>query len=59
VFSIVKTGRLTLIMDVVEQEMASRTMKRVAQRTTSTYMRSSEASIISCYPFNECRELEF
>jgi len=27
---------------VVEQEIASRTMKRVAQRTTSTFMRSAE-----------------
>jgi len=33
---------------VSEQEMASRTMKRVAQRTTSTYMRSAEGSGVRC-----------
>jgi len=34
--------------DAVEQEMASRSMRRVAQRTTSMSMRSAEASGVCC-----------
>lgn len=34
--------------NAVEQEMASRSMRRVAQRTTSMSMRSAEASGVCC-----------